>query len=205
MYRVPLRGTLYPHRSEKREESKLVINEMDSMKHTIRWSEKLGACGSGVDAFALKGNEAFLPHRDRQSGLVTGLQWQCVEYARRWLIHNLGLTFGDVRRACDIWHQTQVYHRIESKQSVRVDSHLNGEVLPPGIGSLLIYGREYKGTGHVAVVTGIDFDTFEVRVCEANYLNRPWPGDYARCLPLVARGGRFWVLDAHLIGWKNIV
>ena len=183
------------------------IDQTDNMNRKAnrdRRSEKLGECGSGVEAYALKGIDAMFPHRDRQSGLITGIEWQCVEYARRWLIHNLGLTFADVPCACDIWRHIQAYHRIDSEQPVRVESNLNGEALPPGIGSLLIYGREYKGTGHVAVVTGVDFESSEIRVCEANYLNRYWPGDYARRLPLVARNGGFWVLDAHLIGWKTI-
>ncbi|MDP2193741.1 MAG: hypothetical protein Q8K36_04385, partial [Alphaproteobacteria bacterium] len=33
----------------------------------------------------------------------TGMKWQCVEYARRWLIQNKGLTFDDVTYAWQIW------------------------------------------------------------------------------------------------------
>jgi len=81
----------------------------------------------------------------------------------------------------------------------------NGSERPPSVDDLLVYGREYLGTGYVAAITAVDEAGGTLRVAEQNFANAAWPGDYARELPLLKRGNRYWVLDAYLLGWEHPV
>lgn len=139
-----------------------------------------------------------------QHGTYTGLQWQCVEFARRWLLDHKGMVYGDVDVAADLWNKIQTVTRVTDGQSFPLQAYLNGATSAPQVGDLLIYGREYLNTGHVAIVTAVDLTTGTLKVAEQNYLNQPWPGDYARQLDLIQKNGRYWLLDPHLIGWKRV-
>merc|ERR1711998_471732 len=103
------------------------------------------------------------------SGVFFGYKWQCVELARRWLVTNLGVTFGeratrvdsevssgigDVPMAYDIFHLTFVT-RLEDEARLPLLAHPNGSTSPPTEGSLLIWDESYDHTGHVAVVTAV--------------------------------------------------
>jgi hypothetical protein len=68
----------------------------------------------------------------------------------------------------------------------------------------LIYGREYLGTGHAAIVLQVDRRRGVVRVAEQNFKNQKWPGYYARTIPIIRKNGRYWLLDAYLLGWMRV-
>jgi MOSC domain-containing protein YiiM len=40
-------------------------------------------------------------------------------------------------------------------------------------------------------------------VAEDNYLNRKYPGGYARKITVIERDHRYWVLDPYVLGWKH--
>ena len=71
-------------------------------------------------------------------------------------------------------------------------------------GDLLIYSQQFRGTGHVAVVSEVDSGNKLIYVSEQNNFNAKWENDYARAIPYVLLGGNIWVLDAYLIGWKRV-
>jgi glutathionylspermidine amidase/synthetase len=145
-----------------------------------------------------------VPEPNRLNGTYTGIKWQCVEFARRWLLDNQDAVFGDVDTASDIWGKIQSITRVSNGSELALESYLNGSANPPRAGDLLIYAQEYLGTGHVAVVTEVDLRTGIIEVAEQNFLNQPWLGDYSRRIVLVEKGGRYWVLDGYVLGWKRV-
>jgi hypothetical protein len=169
---------------------------------------ELGTTPTGLIAYSNCRPDCVLPVPNRWEDTYTGIRWQCVEMARRWLIARRGLTFGDVDLAIDIWDQIDQYRDIQSGQEYPVVSILNGADAPPEVGNLLIYAKALEGTGHVAVVTELTLPDGDVagnvEVAEQNFANRPWQGDHARRIPLLRADGRWWLLDAYLIGWKRL-
>lgn len=133
--------------------------------------------------------------------IKSGLKWQCVEYARRWLIENKRITFEDVEYAYQIW---------DLKYGSRVDVDLQTPLIQfknktaktaPQLGDLLIYSTEFAITGHVAVI--VEVGSNFLKVAEQNYFNLPWDGiDYSRRLLLSQdEEGKYRIFDDSLIGW----
>jgi len=126
--------------------------------------------------------------------MFTGLKWQCVEFARRYLIVRHGITFQDVENAYDLF-SVQQFLRVESNEPVSAYTHMNGAAKAPAVDSLLIYSQEWHGTGHVAVITQVTDHT--IVVAEQNRDNI----SCVRCIPCSMSGGRFTILDNYVIGW----
>lgn len=106
--------------------------------------------------------------------------------------------------AADLWSNVQSLIRISDGTRIPLDNYLNGSSEPPQVGDLLIYAKEYFDTGHVAVVTKVELNNGSLKLAEQNFLNQKGPGDYARQVGLVQRGGRHWVLDGYVLGWKRM-
>ncbi|MBK1720042.1 amidase [Thiocystis violacea] len=130
-----------------------------------------------------------------------GLTYQCVEYARRWWIQTLGLTFGDVPTAADILALTEG-RRLSDQAVIPLGRSLNGSARrAPRRGDLLIYAADPSDpewrAGHVAVVVETDLEQGWVALAEQNYDNRPWsdPEHYARRIRLWRVGERYTLLD----------
>ncbi len=80
-----------------------------------------------------------------------GMKWQCVEFARRWLILARGVTFGDVPVAYKIFDMTHAT-RVKDNASLPFDCVPNGSDAShkrPTTGCILIWneGGLYRGTG----------------------------------------------------------
>ncbi len=165
----------------------------------------LGTAPGGVPAYSNCSAKCFVPAPNRAGGTYTGIRWQCVEFARRWLLENRGVVYGDVDTAADLWGKVDTVTRVADARQFRLRAYVNGSAEPPRPGDLLVYASEYLGTGHVAVVTEVDRDAGTVAVAEQNFRNEPWPADYARRIALVQRDGAYWLLDAYLLGWKRVV
>lgn len=166
--------------------------------------EVLGRSPAGVVAFSNCNPECVLPEGNTIDGTYTGYKWQCVEYARRWLLLNRGAVFGDVDIAADIWTEIDRLTRVSDQAAVPLVAHLNGSEQPPLVGDLLIYAKAFYDTGHVAVVLDVDPTRKLIMVGEQNYDNQPWAGRHARRIGYIEKDGRVWVLDPYIIGWKQI-
>lgn len=170
------------------------------------YGEVLGKAPSGVEAFSNCNASCVIFDPARHQGTYTGIKWQCVEYARRWLLVNLGVVYGDVDVAADIWTRITGFKAATGTNGdMTVEKLVNGSSSGPRRGDLLIYGREYLGTGHVAVVLEADLDQGWVRVGEQNFDNRRWKGKWARQLRVLRDNGKYWILDGYLIGWVRAV
>jgi glutathionylspermidine amidase/synthetase len=168
------------------------------------FGEVLGRSPRGVVAYSNCRAECVVPDSHEVDGTYTGLQWQCVEYARRWLLVNRGAVFGDVDIAADIWTKIDRLTRVSDQTEVPLEARLNGSSQRPQAGDLLIYAKAFYGTGHVAVVVGSDPSRNLLKVGEQNYNNEVWTGSHAREIEFIEKDGRFWVLDPYLIGWKHL-
>lgn len=183
-----------------------VVNQMPQQCSTdceSKYGSVLGESPAGIAAYSNCNSNCviFEPHHFNE--IYTGIKWQCVEYARRWLLREKEVVFGDVDIAADIWSMQQVENPI-SKQKLKFHSIVNGTEELPQRGDLLIYGKNYLGTGHVAVVVGIDEKKQMVQVAEQNYANKNWQGEFAREIAYTKNENRNWLLDSYLVGWKRV-
>jgi len=131
----------------------------------------------------------------------TGLEWQCVEYARRHLFVTQHAVFGSVVGAADIWAINNVTNfglSGKGANCVCAQRTIEWVTLPNGgsaevwvkAGDLVIYDRGAVGPfGHVCVVLAVEAvpsahsDTMnqtaatvaKVFVAEENWNNAPWP------------------------------
>lgn len=125
---------------------------------------------NGVNAYS---NQQGLLNSDETNyynGIYTGIKWQCVEYARRYLIVRNGITFSDVNNAYEI--PSAKFTKLNGNSVI-----MNNNV---AVGSLIIWPQYYKidgYEGHVAVVSSIS--TKGIRVAEQNYDDR----DFNRFIP----------------------
>ncbi len=163
----------------------------------------LGTTKTGLKAYSNCSNSCVIFEPNKYQGTYTGIKWQCVEFARRWLLANHGVVYGDVDYAIDIWDKIKFYTRVSSKEKIPVSSHLNGSKQPPVVGDLLIYAKALLGTGHVAVISNINTDKKQILLTEQNYKNTKWSGQYARQIDYLEKDGSYWILDPYLIGWKH--
>ena len=164
----------------------------------------LGKSPAGVPAYSNCNADCVIFEPHHLNEIYTGIKWQCVEYARRWLLHERGVVFGDVDIAADIWAMQEVTNPV-TKQTFKFDSNVNGANALPERGDLLIYGKDYLGTGHVAVVVAIDEKKQTIQVAEQNFKNTQWQDKHAREIAYTTRDDRIWLLDSYLIGWKQLV
>lgn len=147
-----------------------------------------------------------------------GITYQCVAYARYWWLKNLGLTFGDVGNAHQIFYLTEGLNP-RTGERIPLGRSVNGQARrPPQRGDLVIYAANRAHpdwrAGHVAVVVDVDRDQGLVALAEENYDNRPWqnPQAFARRIQLFEINGDFTLLDVpdssrrspqggRIIGW----
>lgn len=165
----------------------------------------LGESPRGIKAYSNCQSACVIFEPNQWSGTYTGIKWQCVEYARRWLLMNTGAVYGDVDIAADIWDRIDHLTEVKTKKSIPLEARLNGSALAPAVGDLLIYAKAFNGTGHVAVVTRLDLEQGSAEVSEQNFNNETWADHYARTIRLIENEGRYWLLDAYLLGWKHPV
>lgn len=165
----------------------------------------LGSASRGVQAYSNCQSKCVNYEPNSIKDVYTGVKWQCVEYARRWLFVHKGAVYGDVETAADIWDKINHLTHITTNKKIPLESYLNGSINSPMVGDLLIYAREFYDTGHVAVITNIDHDNGFIEVGEQNYNNELWPDNYSRKIKFIKDDDHFWILDSYLLGWKQIV
>lgn len=191
-------------------------------KNEAKFGEICGLAPGGVPAFSSDyktiGIMDIFKHRSsifnhRYNGLYYGVKYQCVEFARRWLIHVHGITFSDVGMAYEIFDLPYAV-RIQDGSQIPWTNIRNGSSPRPVPGSVLIWeeGGEFRDTGHVAIVTEVS--DHWVRVAEQNVNDTFWPEgrDYARELKVdyEPQTGNYyihehlWLHGGKILGWKNL-
>lgn len=161
----------------------------------------------GVEAFSNGSDKYFSREQNFSEEVFTGIKYQCVEYARRWLIQVKGLSFHSIPMAADIW-TLKYFTQLKTDKLIPLYKFPNGSPTPPKEGTVLIWHRnEDCPPGHVAIIAGVhaDAEGGYVRVAEQNLENDYWPGNYARELPLVYKEGGYYIEDEDpIIGWMEV-
>lgn len=175
-----------------------------SIKSYVPFNEVEGIASTNVPAYSNRNSSSFNIGRQMHLGIYTGYQWQCVEFARRWLLIRKSCIFKDVPCACNMWDDVKYIERVTDSKQFPLRPVANGSPEPPKKDSLLIYKRSFRMPfGHVAVITDVVSD--HVHIAEQNNLYNYWPDDYARRAPLRFENGRYYIDDIDkLYGWMEI-
>lgn len=133
----------------------------------------------------------YITHRNRL--IATGIKFQCVEFARRWLVIHYDMLFDNVDDAINIWNLNTITRITDNKRFLFVSILNDGHTLPE-VGSLLIYRKTpiFK-SGHVAVV--IKVEPGIIHFAERNW-NRS-----NKTVTILPNGK---LDDPEIIGWKTI-
>ena len=138
-----------------------------------KFGDKIGTF-NGVDAYSNQRDQINSLDSNYYNRIYTGQKWQCVEFARRYLIINEGITFSDVDSAFEI---PKAQFKTLDGVLVKMSNELKQ-------GSLIVWSKyneksnkqsDEKGyekrspDGHVAVVSFIT--PFGVTVVEQNYID----------------------------------
>jgi glutathionylspermidine amidase/synthetase len=179
----------------------------------------LGVAKPGVPAFSSDYESCNRSHqvagfRASHNGVYTGYKYQCVEYARRFLVTAYSVTFQDVHMAYHIFELKSFLRVTDGARLpiIRCENGANTAKQPelrPKHGSVLIWreGGFFRHTGHVGIVTEAT-DSY-VRVAEQNVTDATWPGDYARQLPVsLGSDGSYTIHETYrrsqVLGWLNL-
>lgn len=132
--------------------------------------------------------------------IYTGERWQCVEFARRYLITNYNITFDSIENAYNIF-DLSYFISLNNNMRISIQKCMNGSYDRPHIGSLLIWNNNYKNTGHVAIITNL-YDDY-ITIAEQNYNDMSWNGNtYSRKLKLEINNG-YYIMSKNILGWVN--
>ena len=170
----------------------------------VPFGEIEGTASTNVPAYSSNYTSSSDGGRQRVYGVFTGYRWQCVEFARRWLLMRKTCTFRDVSNAWNMWAGLPYIERVTDGERFRLHPVSNGSLTPPKEDSLLIYSQGPRTPyGHVAIITKVTSDY--VYIAEQNNLFHYWPGDYARRQRLRFHNGRYYIEDPDpLFGWMEI-
>ena len=164
-----------------------------------------GYASTNVPAYS-NGNDSYISEEYTYLyGIRTGMKWQCVEYARRWLFIRKGCVFDSVDAAVDMWTQLKTIQRVVDGKCFNLKTHANGSTSPPKNESLLIYQRSQPDMpyGHVSVI--VDVTATYIRVAEENYHFYYWTGNYSRQIPYSVVNGSYYLQDTYTIhGWMSV-
>lgn len=154
---------------------------------------------------------------------VLGVKWQCVEFARRFLLMSKAVWLRSVPVAESIWGLQHVTSLVDGAQ-ISLTKFSNGKSMAlPAEGDLIIWGRARNVPfGHVAVVTHVSVNHRTsassdpdgapvvdgyVEVAEQNHGFHSWDGrGYSRQLPFVSlRDGAVEIRDEDaVLGWLRV-
>ena len=172
-------------------------------------------------------NDTGVMFPKKETGFIrdvyVGVRWQCVEYARRYLITTRKVTFESIDAAFQIFNLTCLTDLTTENSYASFVSIKNGAQYPPKIGDLLIFSKTSEAPfGHVAVVTGLDLEKGYVAIAEQN-INTKWenPDAYSRRIAIFKINGKYFVQESawnkklclntfsqdkvyEVIGWKRV-
>ncbi|KAG5501073.1 hypothetical protein GH5_04666 [Leishmania sp. Ghana 2012 LV757] len=164
----------------------------DRPRH-IPFGEVQGYAPGGIPAYSNKHDHYFSGERSIEGNVFCGYRYQCVEFARRWLLRRKGLLLPDVNWACHIF-QLKAVRDAATAEDFAVQIVRNGTKAKPEADTLLIYpSSETSVVGHVGVITEVGNDY--VCVADQNYRFHKWESSYAYKLKLEHKDGIWTVID----------
>jgi hypothetical protein len=195
---------------------KIVHNGKQKTACVTKFGKKLGYF-KNVPAFS-NCNNSFKSDLNnftnyKNENVFSGMQWQCVEYARRYLITILGVTFSSVNGAEDVFALKTV-ESIQDGKKYKFKTYKNNFDCQrsnnmPKVNDVIIWARNKNDTpyGHIAVILKIEGD--KIYIGEQNWSNDAWtrspPHSYSRILTLKTNNNRCSIIDGNytILGWKR--
>ena len=163
-----------------------------------------GTASTNVHAYSNGDDDFFSVERHYLHGVFMGFKWQCVEFARRWLLMRKSCIFPPIPCAADMWSELTYVERVTDGKKFPLKHYPNGSHHEPKHDSLLIYprGKELP-FGHVAIVTEVINNN--VRIAEQNFIYHSWSDNYAREIPVQIENGNYLLKDEDdIVGWIEI-
>ena len=153
----------------------------------------------------------FIKYKNKN--VFSGMQWQCVEYARRYLISKLDVTFESVDGAEDVFALKTV-ESIENGKKYKFKTfknNLNCKIKNgmPKVDDVIIWARNKHDApyGHIAVILKIE--GYRLFIGEQNWSNAAWTSSplhsYSRILKLKTHNNKCSIIDGNykILGWKR--
>ena len=212
-----MRHSLRKNKTSRLSKVKIIVH--NSKKKTAcvtKFGKKLGYF-KNVPAFSNCNNSFesdlnnFINYKNEN--VFSGMQWQCVEYARRYLITKLGVTFSSVNGAEDVFALKTV-ESIQNGKKYKFKTYKNifdcqRSNNMPRVNDVIIWARNDHDTpyGHIAVILKIEGD--QIYIGEQNWSNDAWtrspPHSYSRILTLKTNNNRCSIIDGNytILGWKR--
>ncbi|CAF1281098.1 unnamed protein product [Rotaria magnacalcarata] len=173
---------------------------------SIPFNKVQGIASSNVHAYSNGDDDFFSVERHYLHGIFMGFKWQCVEFARRWLLMRKSCIFPPVPHAADMWNDLKYVERVTDGKRFLLKLYPNGSPHIPKRDSLLIYARNAEAEftfGHVAVIC--DVVPGFIRIAEQNYIYHSWSDDFSREVSLVIKDDCYFIKDDdELCGWIEI-
>ena len=168
-----------------------------SLNDELEFGKVLGSVDN-VIAYS-SGKMKLLQYKNNYiNNIYTGFKWQCVEYARRYMIICMNLTFENIDNAYEIFN-IKYFISLKNNQKIPVQKYINGSPYIPVKNSLLIWKPSSDNiNGHVAVIVKVNSDSIEI--AEQNYKNIKWKNNYSRKIKLKYNNG-YYIDDMNIIGW----
>ena len=209
------------------ESYKLVFANFDNPNKIIPFGQPIGIDLNNIIAFS--SDVQTNPHTKKYSYLTQhtkkknkkkifcGIRFQCVEYARRWLILVHNISFEQVDMAYQIFTSDNIsFKNIWTKQSISYTKCPNGSTISPDTGSILLWDKaDNYLTGHVAIILNIDENY--VYIGEQNWKDVKWLNNYSRKIPIKKisnhnhNQNQIWLNDSDtnhfnlkILGWLNL-
>eukprot|EP00742_Colponemidia_sp_Colp-10_P022729 GILJ01026917.1.p1 GENE.GILJ01026917.1~~GILJ01026917.1.p1 ORF type:complete len:209 (-),score=25.32 GILJ01026917.1:46-630(-) len=171
----------------------------NSNKSRVPYGEVQGMV-DGVPAYSNGRDSYFSRVRNvNEEKIPTGYKWQCVEFARRWLMAKRGLYLPDVKTAALVFDMQKV-HCMSTSEARPMVAVANGGARKPEKDSFIIWPATNAAPfGHIGVIVEVT-DTY-IRVADQNQFFHQWQGNYSHELRLVYHAkSDTWTIKDYLRG-----
>lgn len=146
-----------------------------------------------IPAYSNKHDHFFSGERSIDDNVFCGFKYQCVEFARRWLLERKGLVLPEVNWACHIF-KLKTVKDATTAEDVPVVAVRNGTEAKPEPDTLIIYASsETNVVGHVGAITEVGDDY--VCVADQNYRFHKWEAPFSCKLKLQHKDGIWTIVD----------
>ncbi|UJR31235.1 hypothetical protein I4U23_018737 [Adineta vaga] len=178
---------------------------LQNQNQLVPFNKVQGVASTNVHAYSNGDDDFFSVERHYLHGIFMGFKWQCVEFARRWLLMRKSCVFPPIPCAADMWNDLKYVECVIDGKQFSLKCYPNGSPHSPKPDSLLIYPRnEQFPYGHVAIIC--DIVPGFIRIAEQNYIYHSWSDNYAREISLKCKeDGNYYIEDEdEICGWIEI-
>jgi trypanothione synthetase/amidase len=177
---------------------------LHSRREVVPFNQIQGVASTNVCAYSNGDDDYYPVERHYYHGIFLGFKWECIEFARRWLLMRKTCVFPSIPHAADIWDELKSIERVTDGKQFPLILHLNGSLEKPKRDSLLIYPRSSDlPYGHIAIIC--DVIPGFIRVAEQNYEYYNWSDNYSRQIPLIFKNNCYYIEDEYEVyGWMEI-